>query len=236
MVMDLKELGNVNPETHWYYNFKAEILIRKNKGILGNPKVIVEIGAGSAFFLSKASVLFPEADCIAVDPYYDINNFPKYKNLSYSLKIPNKQADLVMLIDVLEHVEDDLELLTHASNSANKGSKYIISVPAFKFLWSGHDDFLGHKRRYKVKELSELIESAGLKVEDCGYLFGGIFPGVVLFRFIKKILGKSKGASSDMRPIRSATNKFMKIFLKLSGPINKNRYFGLSAYAIATKI
>ena len=234
--MDLKELGNVNPETHWYYNFKAETLIGKNKGKLGNPKVIVEIGAGSAFFLNKASVLFPQAECIAVDPYYDIDNFPEYKNLKYSLCIPKKKADLVMLIDVLEHVEDDLQLLSDAARSASQGSKYIISVPAFEFLWSGHDDFLGHKRRYKAKELAKLAESAGLKVEDGGYLFGGIFPAVVLFRFTKKILGKSKGESSDMRPIRKVINNFMKVFLKLTGPINKNRYFGLSAFVIASKI
>jgi len=234
--MDLKELGSVDPECHWYYKFKSESLIKNSKDKFGNPSIIVEIGAGSAFFLKEASTLFPNADCIAVDPFYDQSNFPRYENLTYSLTIPEKQADLVFLIDVLEHVDNDLELLTTAAKSSKQGSKHVISVPAFKFLWSGHDDFLGHKRRYRVNELTKLAGDAGLQVEDYGYLFGGIFPGVVVFRLTKKFFRKSNGESSDLRKNSNFINSILGHFLRLSGPISRNKYFGLSAFVIATKI
>jgi hypothetical protein len=92
----------------------------------------------------------------------------------YRRDIEAVDADLVLLMDVLEHVDDDLGLLK-AYVDVPSGSRFLMTVPAFQFLWSGHDDFLEHKRRYTLAQFEALARDAGLTVQRGAYFFGAVF-------------------------------------------------------------
>lgn len=152
--MDLRELGEVVPEKHWYYRHKYSML----KDLLVHDfidlNILIEIGAGSGFFCKKFVKDFGFREAYCVDPYYESEHLGNFANISYCQSIPNKPGDLYLYIDVLEHVEDPVSLIKKSSHLAKSGSKFIFSVPAFDFLWSGHDDFFRaqkkiHKRRHK---------------------------------------------------------------------------------------
>ena len=68
----------------------------------------------------------------------------------------DSRADLLLYMDVLEHVDDDLGLLTAYLDQLERGGRVLITVPAFDFLWSNHDIFLEHKRRYTLKQVEAL--------------------------------------------------------------------------------
>lgn len=68
-----------------------------------------------------------------------------------SLSLPSDFFDLVTAFDVLEHIEDDQKALGEICRVLKKGGLFLLTVPACPWLWSFHDESLGHKRRYTKK-------------------------------------------------------------------------------------
>jgi hypothetical protein len=137
---------------------------------------------------------------------------------------------MYLFLDVLEHVENDESLLTSSLSHAASGALVVISVPAFMHLWSGHDEYLGHYRRYTINELRGIVERAGLEITNAYYIFSALYPFIYLFRKIRK-----KKIESDMKPIRSQSNSIFLRTLNLLANVNKNRFFGVSIVVIAKK-
>ena len=82
--------------------------------------------------------------------------------------------ELVLLLDVLEHVADEARLLRQAAGRLAPGGQLLVTVPAFEALYSAHDEFLGHHRRYRRRALTRRVRTAGLVPRQSGYLFGSL--------------------------------------------------------------
>ena len=237
--MDLKEediLGEAVSE-HWYYQSKASALLSYVKHL--NPQSVLDVGAGSGFFskelLKKTAV--KEALCIDTSYPSDRNELVAGKSVLYRTHSGPVDVDLVLMMDVLEHVDNDVGLLCEYVDKVSAGTHFLITVPAFSFLWSGHDVFLGHKRRYTLKEIEKVAGKAGLIVERGSYSFGLVFPLAAVLRLLEGVLG-SRGhpPSSQLKrhnPITNATLKGIcsvdRLFLRI------NRLAGLSAFCLARK-
>jgi SAM-dependent methyltransferase len=88
-----------------------------------------------------------------------------------------RRFDLILLCDVIEHVEDDVGLLRQLCREhLTPGGLAMVTVPAFQALFSEHDRFLKHHRRYSLSRLRDAIASAGLVIAEDGYLFGSLLP------------------------------------------------------------
>jgi 2-polyprenyl-3-methyl-5-hydroxy-6-metoxy-1,4-benzoquinol methylase len=222
--VDIKELGRVNPHEHWYYQSKSRYLIELNRKYLESAEKIVEIGAGSTFFLNEALKVSPNALGYAVDINY--SGQEENKRITLSRTLPEVSGDFSLFIDVLEHAENDSELLKESIRFAKPNSYIMISVPAFSFLWSGHDDFLEHKRRYTTRQLKKLSEKAELEIIDLRYIFGLLFPLACLVRPVKKLL---KIEGDDLTSLHPSLNKLGTWVFKHLDFINRNQLFGLSA-------
>ena len=85
-------------------------------------------------------------------------------------------GNLVLMMDVLEHVPDDTALLRSYAARVQPGTRFLITVPAHKWMWSGHDVFLEHYRRYTLREVEALISRAGLTRVATSYYFGFTLP------------------------------------------------------------
>jgi hypothetical protein len=227
--VDLKELGRVNPDEHWYYQSKSRYLIEVNRNYLENAERIIEIGAGSTFFLKEALKVSNNALGYAVDINYSGQEQVENKRIILSRTLPKVSGDFYLFIDVLEHVDNDLELLKESIQFAKPNSYIMISVPAFSFLWSGHDDFLEHKRRYTTGQLKTLSDKAGLEIIDLRYVFGLLFPLACLVRPVKKLLNIQ---GDDLTSLHPSLNKLTTWVFKHFDFINRNQLFGLSATAL----
>jgi SAM-dependent methyltransferase len=236
--MDLKEtaiLGE-NIKHHWYYSSKAKAMTRILEGAA--PTKILDVGAGSGFFSRYLLAHTPAKEAWCVDICYeaDSDESETGKPVHNRRSIDAIDADLVLLMDVLEHVDDDISLLKEYVRKVPPGSRFLITVPAFNFLWSGHDDFLEHKRRYTLKQLEETVRNAGLEVKHGAYYFGMVFP-------IAASLRLAQNANRDERPVRSQltshtplVNSILKTLCSIEIPLMKfNRTAGLTVFCLARK-
>ena len=239
--MDVKEediLGEAVGD-HWYYRAKGKVLLRT----IGTDcrKTVLDVGAGSGVF----SKLLLEKDrakaAYCVDPAYPENTAQTHagKPLHFVQNKPAADADLVMMMDVLEHVDDDLELLRAYSDDLRPGAQVFITVPAFNSLWSGHDVFLEHRRRYRRKEVDDLVSRAGLNVKVSRYFYGGLFPVAYVKRRAdrKRLETGALEAKSDL----AVTPPLLNSALVAAHDIERllvypwNKFMGLSVVCLAEK-
>lgn len=90
--------------------------------------------------------------------------------------------DLVAALDLLEHLEDDLAGLLEIRRVLRPGGFLLAAVPAYRFLWSEHDEALGHRRRYVASELHQKLNATGYSVVKRSYAISFAFPLIVAFR------------------------------------------------------
>jgi SAM-dependent methyltransferase len=108
--------------------------------------------------------------------------------------------DLIAALDVIEHIEADLESVRALEKLPRPGGRLIITVPAYRWLWSEHDDRHHHKRRYTLPAVRRLAEEAGLMVEKSSYFNTILFPLIVGIRFLKKLVGVADKPDDNMPP------------------------------------
>ncbi|HET8943012.1 MAG TPA: methyltransferase domain-containing protein [Rudaea sp.] len=236
--MDIKEAEILRDGVvdHWYYRSKARAVERLTREL--KPTRLLDVGAGSGFFSRRLLDRSSAVEAWCVDPNYpaDSNIVENGKEIHFCRSIGPVDADLVLLMDVLEHVDDDVGLLRDAVNKASEKATFLISVPAFQFMWSGHDVFLEHKRRYTLAGLERVVEATGLRIRHSTYFFAGVFPVALLVRLPRMLFGTSVKPASDMkvhsRPVNWILNAVSHAELKL---VARNRWFGLTAFCVATR-
>jgi SAM-dependent methyltransferase len=92
--------------------------------------------------------------------------------------------DMVVMLDVLEHLDDEVALLHQAREACSRGGRLLIAVPAFEWLWSQHDETFGHRRRYTASRLQRVVRSAGLVPERTTYTNALVFPLAAVWRLL----------------------------------------------------
>lgn len=237
--MDLKEtdiLGDRIGE-HWYYRSKAQAMARMLQGL--RPASVLDVGAGSGFFsklLLKTTAL-REAWCVDISYDGDSDAVEAGKPIHFRQGIGANQADLVLLMDVLEHVDDDVALLCDYVAKASSGTHFLISVPAFQALWSAHDVFLEHKRRYTLPQLESSIHASGLQIERSAYYFGLVLPLAATMRLAERLRsGTATQPRSQLSLHHPVVNRLLSLTCALELPwMRWNRVGGLTAFCLARK-
>jgi 2-polyprenyl-3-methyl-5-hydroxy-6-metoxy-1,4-benzoquinol methylase len=137
------------------------------------------------------------------------------------------------MMDVLEHVDDDRGLVRHYAAKVPSGAHFLVTVPAFRFLWSGHDVFLEHKRRYRLGEIESALRDAGLAIVSGAYYFGFVFPLAAAVRLVTR--GQPEVRSS-LKKHGAMTNGLLAAICAAELPLFPvNRLAGLSAFVLARK-
>lgn len=238
--MDIKEeeiLGSL-VETHWYYQSKAQAVGQTLAAT--SFESILDVGAGSGFF---SRYLLKRTDakralCVDIGYAQESEITEAGKPLQFRKAAGSASADLVLLMDVLEHVDQDEELLRTYVERASSGTWFLVSVPAFQFLWSDHDVFLGHYRRYRLSQLEALVRRSGLTVDRGFYYFGAVFPMAAALRLMQRLKSffSSSGPRSQLKPHSALTNRILLTISEMEIPIMRaNRLFGLTAFCLARK-
>ena len=182
--MDCESYENMNflEESHWWFVSRKKII----KNILdkyvtkNNRKSILEIGCGSG---GNLKLLSSYGDISAIEMDKFSRKKANEKNICKVIygKLPNELPfnglfDTICLFDVLEHIDNDLRSLKKIYDHLNVDGKIILTVPAYKFLWSGHDVASHHKRRYTKKKIINLLSDSGFKICYSTYFNTILFP------------------------------------------------------------
>lgn len=215
--------------------------------------IILDIGCGDTFFLGSLSLRLPASKLIGVDTELDTLTITRYSkrylhinfyNSFNDLTIKNNSVDIILLLDVLEHIEHDNDVLETIVQSRilSNNTLFFITVPAFQFVFSYHDQRLGHYRRYNLESLSNTVERSNLKIIDRGYFFFSLLFIRIMTNSFEKVTGRSfnnKGVSDWKAP--PFLTEFVKVILysdhMVTSFINKLGFKipGLSCYVICQK-
>ena len=183
--MDLCEVKDNFRRHPWELaRIKALAKILKFKKISESFLRVLDIGCGDAFIVQNILKGFIVESIDGIDINLSDSEIKKFSNLYNNIAFHNKfeslkarKYNLILLLDVIEHIEDERTFLTEIiNNHLDSGGYLLITVPAFNFLYSSHDRYLGHYRRYNLKELVCLINGAYLEPVSYGYLFFPLIP------------------------------------------------------------
>jgi SAM-dependent methyltransferase len=233
--MDLKEEDILGDDIghHWYYRAKAAALRRAVASLA--PRHVLDVGAGSGFFSRHLLAETGARSALCVDTGYPADRADSVagKPVVFRRAIGAVDCDLVLMMDVLEHVDDDRGLVRHYADRVPHGAHFLVTVPAFRFLWSGHDVFLEHKRRYRLGEIEAVLGDAGLEVVRGSYYFGFVFPLAAAIRLATRGAAEAR---SSLRRHGPLTNVMLGALCAAELPFFPiNRLAGLSAFVLARK-
>lgn len=227
-------------EKYWWWVGKREIV----KDILDrlnlNSTNILDTGCGTGFNLNY---LKDYGNVVGLDFSKDALNFCKMrgnKNLvqANAEQVPFKgdMFDLIVTLDLLEHLDDNKTLKEFYM--ALKSTGYlIVTVPAFEFLWSEHDEALHHKRRYNKAQLRDILELNGFIIENISYWNFFLFLPIVAMRLIKRRM-KSEEIETDVKELPPIINRFLASILRIENHIishSVNLPFGVSIVCVCKK-
>jgi len=203
--------------THWWYRARRDILADylTRWGDLPKKARILEIGCGTGHNLPMLAQ-FGEIDAIEIDETARAKASERLGKPVGTAPLPELVGvepgsyDLVAVLDVIEHVEDDVAALKAIATALKPGGKILITVPAHQWMWSAHDIVNHHKRRYSKAGFTALLEKAELKGGKLGYFNSLLFPIAVAARFAGKLMGKDD--SDDSPPPKPLNALFEGIF------------------------
>lgn len=247
-MVDICEAGQLSPEEekqHWWIRTRFFYLDKcfKKFNICSNHDKranILEIGCGTAQNIRFLREESPNTDNIArlvgVDPAItDSDVIPAWITQNDCIvssldRIPSNTHpgtfDLLIAMDVLEHIQDDASALQSWLKHIKTGGGIFITVPAFQSLWSHHDEILNHKRRYTRISLARLGEVSGLTTVKINYGFGAVFPAAWI---IRKLLHKNKNSvSTDLQKTNPIINSTLTALGKIEAVFGGNPFFGTS--------
>ena len=204
--------------THWWYVARRQILatlLERRLGGADPARRILEIGCGTGHNLPMLA-RFGSVDAIEIDPAArDIASARLGKPVGTAplpalTGVAEGSYDLIAVLDVVEHIDDDVASLAAMAARLRLGGKILVTVPAHQWMWSAHDTVNHHKRRYSKATLDAAIRAAGLTHNGLRWFNSLLFPAAVAARFAGKLTGKDD--SDDSPPAKPLNTAFEAIF------------------------
>ena len=194
--MDLRERASTDGSRHPWETVRSAFFTRKIVGLTNNrPVHILDIGSGDCWFSEQLLAKLPQGSQITCS---DLNftdgdiATASMPGINKVRNIPQRTFDIVIMLDVLEHIEDDSAFLQQEVLPRLKPESHlVISVPARPSLFTSHDTFLGHYRRYTRSQLLD-VSGKFFSNDDNGYLF----ISLALVRMLQRI-STSKTADAE---------------------------------------
>jgi ubiquinone/menaquinone biosynthesis C-methylase UbiE len=228
--------------THWWYRARREWMadelrtrvpvggtcIDVGTGTAESLLVLRDLGAGTTVGTDLSMVALRHAREVVPPP-------PVLSCLAERLPFADRTADLLISTEVIEHLDDDVEALREYRRVLRPGASIFITTSSYMFLWSEHDVRAAHRRRYRLRELGERFERAGLVVDRLSYYYSFLVPPAVLVRKtpLKRFVKDTDEETSTMHPAIDA------VFYRLARAERKLARkgvgipFGLSMFCVA---
>lgn len=193
---------------HWWFAAHRIVLDRVLSNIaLPVDAQILEAGCGTggnfAMLARHGQVFAMEADDIAYGyARRDARAEVEPGRLPDDIPFCGRNFDLIVLLDVLEHLADDLTSLRNLYLRLKPCGWLLITVPAHPFMWSHQDEILHHHRRYTKSGLLDVVKAAGYKVCYISYFNSLLFPLIFGMRLFQRLIGRSDLNELAMPPQR----------------------------------
>jgi SAM-dependent methyltransferase len=224
--------------THWWFAGRRRIVARLIETLVRPPAEaeILEAGCGTGGNLELLSTYgrlraFEFDDMARRTAAEKTGMSIAYGALPDDLPYADASFDMIALLDVLEHIDDDKASLAALGRKLKPHGSILLTVPAMPWLWSRHDEIHHHKRRYTRSSLTEAIRAAGLEPKRIGYFNTLLFPLAVAHRLAEPLRRQTGGTAAPPGPVINAL--FTRIFAAERHVVGTvPLLFGLSLFAV----
>ena len=192
-------------KNHWWFLGRRAVVFDVLSRTRTSGKLL-DIGLGTGFNAKLFQKMGFSVD--GLDPAPEAIAFAKTTAPGVSViqapfpsnEVQSNMYDVVAMLDVLEHLEDDTAALLDVKRVLKSGGIALITVPAFQFLWTKHDERAHHFRRYRKHELLRVVRAAGLELVSMSYYNFFLFPPIALVRVVSKLLKHEEGNDFNKSP------------------------------------
>jgi len=226
---------------HWWFTVRRKILEYLLSSInISSKELAIDIGCGVG---SNLNVLSSKGiHTIGLDhSLYALTlvkrrlKLPLINGNLNKLPLRSNSIGLIVAMDVLEHLDNDVNGISELYRVLKKGGDLILTVPAFKSLWGIQDVVTGHKRRYTIKEITNKLRQEGFDILRSSYFNFFLFFPILITRRIIDLLGLL--IESENKINHPLINIFLKTIFSLEPYLL--RYisfpFGVSILCVARK-
>ena len=228
-------------QDHWWFIARRRILAALIERVVQPPRKarVLEVGCGTGHnlaMLGKYGALDASEldDCARALASKRLGREIKCARLPDLSMFERGAYDLVALLDVLEHVPDDVASLKAILKRLNPGGALLLTVPANPWMWSAHDVAHHHFRRYSKRELVRVIREAGFEVQLLSFFNTLLFPLVAAARIAGKITRKE--SADDSLPGATVNAMLQKVFGLEAGMVGRTPMpFGVSLVAVVRR-
>jgi trans-aconitate methyltransferase len=178
--VDLLERNTANGERHPWETARVKAIEAILRRLPFEASSVLDAGCGDGYMLGELQRSFGFSKAFAYDVHLTPAllgelQYPGVRFMRELAELGQQRVDVVLLLDVLEHVEQPVELLQRLADDVLASDGWIVvTVPAFQALFTQHDRDLRHSRRYARSEIASVAEAAGLEVVAGGYLFASL--------------------------------------------------------------
>ena len=198
-------------DKHWWFRAREKLIVEvlRCKQPAGGWKTILDVGCGDALFFRQlqqfGEVEGVEPVAAVIDPESEFRQRIHVGSFDQNFQ-PKKRYSLILMLDVLEHLDDPLAALRRAYVLLQPGGLLLITVPAFPMLWTSHDDLNHHRVRYTRSSLTSEAKSSGFKIVEARYFFFFLFLAKLAARIKEGLLGSTPAIPKIPSP---ALNRFL---------------------------
>lgn len=162
-------------ERHWWWRSRESLLLAWIRRLQRRTPIrrILDVGCGDGLFFEQLEK-FGRVEGLEPDPA--LVSDPRWQSRIRNEELgpdflESNPYDLVLMLDVLEHIADDRGALISALRVVRPGGFLLLTVPALPWLWSRHDEANAHHRRYDLPKLRHLLGASGFAVETVRFCF-----------------------------------------------------------------
>ena len=147
------------------------------------------------------------------------------------------EFDLILALDVLEHIRDDVKTMKKVRKLLKPGGLFFVAVPAYKFLWSTHDEALHHLRRYHSLEINQKLKDSGFEILKSTHFVAALFFPIASVRLLNNFIRRRAYPKTHYLPLPQKINNILTKILEIESKIIKNIYLpiGTTLVVVARK-
>jgi SAM-dependent methyltransferase len=190
-------------DRHWWYQGRRRVLERTIER-LGLPEDarILDAGCGSGRNMVELArhgvVTGVELSGTSVQLARERGAGEVLEGSVMDMPFDDGAFDLSVSLDVIEHLEDDVGALRELRRVTRPGGALLVTVPAYQWLWSGHDEVNHHHRRYSRRALLAAAQSAGWRLERSTHFNSLLLPAAILLRALERFKPSTTKSSLDL--------------------------------------